>query len=110
MSTAKIVDNLQAAGSNSQTGMCETSGGAPVAEGSYNLIDARTLRDRVIERIQSAIVHGELPSRVHRRETQLAQDLGVSRGPVREALQEIALTGYITTVPSKIITRKQRAG
>lgn len=66
---------------------------------SFDIIESRTLRDRVTERIQSAIIHGELPSGMRLRETQLAQDLGVSRGPVREALQELALTGYVTNIP-----------
>jgi DNA-binding GntR family transcriptional regulator len=46
-----------------------------------------------------AIIKGQLPAGTHLLETQLAEKLGVSRGPVREALLRLEQEGLVTNQP-----------
>ena len=56
----------------------------------------KPLRELVFEKLREAIVDGTLPSGERLMEVQLAEDLGVSRTPVREAIRRIGifLKGY----------------
>ena len=49
----------------------------------------------IADRIRQAIMDGDLPPGSQLGESQLAQRLGVSRGPVREALQRLIAEGVI---------------
>jgi DNA-binding GntR family transcriptional regulator len=53
------------------------------------------LRQRVYEQIEGLIAAGTLAPGVRLVEGDLAQTLGVSRGPVREALQLLAQAGFV---------------
>jgi DNA-binding GntR family transcriptional regulator len=55
-----------------------------------------TLADRVAVRLREQIVQGERPTGSRLNEVEIAADLGVSRGPVREALQRLAHDGLVT--------------
>jgi len=55
-----------------------------------------TLADKVEARVREEIVHGERPTGSRLNEVEIAADLGVSRGPVREALQRLAHNGLVT--------------
>lgn len=55
-----------------------------------------TLADKVEARLRQQIVDGERPTGSRLNEVEIAADLGVSRGPVREALQRLAHTGLVT--------------
>ncbi len=57
------------------------------------------LRDTAYAAIQDAIVRGELPPGGPVREADLAQALGLSRAPVRDALARLAEEGLIETKP-----------
>ncbi|NLN87151.1 MAG: GntR family transcriptional regulator [Syntrophomonadaceae bacterium] len=61
----------------------------------------KPLRDLVLEAIRSAIMNGTLQPRERLMEIQLAEELGVSRTPVREALRKLELEGFIVMVPRK---------
>lgn len=61
----------------------------------------RSLRHRVLETIQDAIWSGRLKPGAHLVETEVAEQLGVSRGPVREALRELEKRGLITNIPNR---------
>jgi len=54
-----------------------------------------TLADRVEVRLREQIVQGERPTGSRLNEVEIAADLGVSRGPVREALQRLAHVGLV---------------
>jgi DNA-binding GntR family transcriptional regulator len=63
--------------------------------------DDRPLRDLVADAVRSAITSGALPPGTRVREEQLALDHGVSRVPVREALQKLAGEGFLTLSPRR---------
>ncbi|GAA1728219.1 GntR family transcriptional regulator [Microbacterium paludicola] len=59
------------------------------------------LSDMVAERIADAIIDGTMPAGARVRDNELAQQLGVSRMPVREALQRLQRVGLIETAASR---------
>ena len=59
------------------------------------------LSDMVAERIANAIIDGSLPAGSRVRDQDLAEQLGVSRMPVREALQRLQRIGLIETAASR---------
>jgi DNA-binding GntR family transcriptional regulator len=63
------------------------------------LTHAAPLRDRVRERLEQLIIDGTYPPGQHLVETELASRLGVSRGPIREALHELKLRGWVEMRP-----------
>lgn len=58
-------------------------------------IEPVSLGDRTAERIKTAIIAGELPPGSALRDRQLAEQLGVSRTPVRDALHRLEATGLV---------------
>jgi DNA-binding GntR family transcriptional regulator len=66
-----------------------------------NLDSYKPLRELVLEAIREAIKNGILQPRERLMEIQLADELGVSRTPVREALRKLELEGFIVMVPRK---------
>lgn len=60
-----------------------------------------TLRESVIEAIQELIVSGQLKPGQHLVESELAEVLGVSRQPVREALQQLSGEGWVDLHPGQ---------
>ncbi|NLV20678.1 MAG: GntR family transcriptional regulator [Syntrophomonadaceae bacterium] len=66
-----------------------------------NLDSYKPLRELVLEAIREAIINGTLQPRERLMEIQLADELGVSRTPVREALRKLELEGFIVMVPRK---------
>lgn len=59
----------------------------------------RTLVDEVAGRIRLEIARGTLDPGRQLVETRLAEDLGVSRGTVREALAQLTATGLVESAP-----------
>ncbi|WP_166347622.1 GntR family transcriptional regulator [Phytoactinopolyspora limicola] len=58
-----------------------------------------SLRDRVLDVLQGHIVSGTLAPGQRLHDSELAQQLGVSRTPVREALQHLQAIGLVEAVP-----------
>jgi DNA-binding GntR family transcriptional regulator len=54
-----------------------------------------------LEAIREAIINGVLKPRERLMEIQLADELGVSRTPIREAFRKLELEGFIVMVPRK---------
>src|SRR5919205_3948281 len=65
-------------------------------------IDRIPLRERVYDLVQRAIVSGELHPGQRVRDLDLAAQLGVSRTPVREALQRLEDEGLVETLPGAL--------
>ncbi|WP_203137318.1 GntR family transcriptional regulator [Microbacterium sp. JZ31] len=59
------------------------------------------LSDIVFDRIKDAIIAGSLAPGTAIKDTELAQQLGVSRMPIREALQRLARVGLIEVAASR---------
>jgi DNA-binding GntR family transcriptional regulator len=66
-----------------------------------NLDSYKPLRELVLDAIRSAIKSGILQPRERLMEIQMAEELGVSRTPIREALRKLELEGFIVMVPRK---------
>ena len=60
-----------------------------------------TLRGRAVEQLKGLIVAGELSAGVRLTETELAAALGISRGPIREAIRELVDIGLLVSKPYK---------
>ena len=65
-------------------------------------IDRIPLRERIYQLVQRAIVSGELYPGQRVRDLDLAAQLGVSRTPVREALQRLEDEGLVETLPGAL--------
>lgn len=61
----------------------------------------KRLSDTVYDRLGAAIVEGDLPPGARVRDAEVAAQLGVSRMPVREALQRLERIGLIEMSPSR---------
>lgn len=64
-------------------------------------IDPKTLRAGVTDSIRRAILNGDLLPREQVNQAQIAERLGTSRGPVREALRQLEEEGLIQNIPYK---------
>jgi DNA-binding GntR family transcriptional regulator len=61
----------------------------------------QSLDDRAYLRIKKAILDCTLPPGAPLIETRLAEDLGVSRTPIRKAIARLEQEGFVTAAPSK---------
>lgn len=61
----------------------------------------RTLREVVADEIAGQILRGDLEPGTRLYEDRLAESLGVSRNPVREAIRALESTGLVTVVPRR---------
>ena len=59
------------------------------------------LRDVVFNTLRQAILRGELKPGERLMEIQLANKLGVSRTPIREAIRKLELEGLVLMIPRK---------
>ena len=66
--------------------------------------DARLLRQLAHDRLQEAINHANLEPGDPLSETRISKALGISRTPVREALQQLAQEGLVQIIPGRAIT------
>ncbi len=62
-------------------------------------IARRVLREEIKEYLIDAILRGQLRPGERIVETRIAQELGVSQTPVREALRDLELLGFVTSEP-----------
>ncbi|MCX8128943.1 MAG: GntR family transcriptional regulator [Clostridia bacterium] len=66
-----------------------------------NLNDYKPLREVIFNTLREAIIVGELKPGERLMEVQLAEKMGVSRTPVREAIRKLELEGLVNMVPRK---------
>lgn len=59
------------------------------------------LREVVCETLREAIINGVLKPGERLMEIQLAEELGVSRTPVREAIRKLELEGFVIMIPRR---------
>lgn len=60
-----------------------------------------TLRQQLVETLRSAVMSGQIRPGSRLVELQLAEQLGVSRGPLREAVRQLVEEGLVDQVPYK---------
>ncbi len=61
----------------------------------------KPLRELVFESLREAILNGTLGPSERLMEIQLAEEMGVSRTPVREAIRKLELEGLVVMIPRK---------
>ena len=66
-----------------------------------NMNEYLPLRDVVFNTLRDAILKGELEPGERLMEIQLAERLGVSRTPIREAIRKLELEGLVLMIPRK---------
>jgi len=66
-----------------------------------NLNNYKPLREVIFDTLREAIIMGELKPGERLMEVQLAEKMGVSRTPVREAIRKLELEGFVTMVPRR---------
>lgn len=64
-------------------------------------LENRTLREQVADHLREEILSNRLAPGVELGEVALARSLGISRGPLREALGQLAAEGLVTIVPRR---------
>lgn|GEM_PF-440665 len=67
----------------------------------FERVTNQTLRHRVIEPIRNAILFGQMEAGQRLTETELAEEMGVSRVPVREALHQLEQEGLVISSPHR---------
>jgi len=68
---------------------------------AIKLDNYKPLRDVVFSAIREAIIKGDLKPGERLMEVQLAEEMGVSRTPVREAIRKLELEGLVVMIPRK---------
>jgi DNA-binding GntR family transcriptional regulator len=64
-------------------------------------LEARTLKENVTSLLREAIIDGSLAAGEELNQAQVAERLGISRGPLREALGQLEQEGLIVSTPYK---------
>lgn len=60
-----------------------------------------TLRGQAVDRLKGLIVSGQLPAGERLTENRLSEALGISRGPLREAIRDLVELGLLVSEPYK---------
>lgn len=68
---------------------------------SYETINKESLHKPVVRMLEDLILHCTLKPGEHLVEAKISESLGVSRGPVREAIAELETKGLVERVPFK---------
>ena len=65
----------------------------------FEALEVRTLADRALDKIETAIMKGDLPPGTKISEVLLAKTFGISRGPLREAIRQLEGRGLLEIIP-----------
>jgi DNA-binding GntR family transcriptional regulator len=68
---------------------------------NLELMDVRTLKEQIVKLLRGAILSGKIHPGQRLNESELARDFGLSRIPVREALQQLQQDGLVVDVPRR---------
>jgi len=64
-------------------------------------IESQAIRDQVLDGIERALISGALRPGERVVEAKIASEAGISRGPVREAIQRLVAEGILVHIPNK---------
>jgi DNA-binding GntR family transcriptional regulator len=70
-------------------------------------VERRVFRDEVREKLIQAILSGQLPPGTRLVEMRLAEQFGISQAPVREALRDLAVLGFVVSLPFRGTTVRE---
>ena len=59
------------------------------------------LREKIYDKIKTRIIYGDLAQGEKLSEIELAESMGVSRTPLREAFRQLQMEGYIHALPNR---------
>jgi DNA-binding GntR family transcriptional regulator len=80
---------------------------AVVAAGRFDVRNVQTLASAVRREIERRILTGEIQAGARLSEVALAEELGVSRGPVREAMRGLIEAGLVDSIANRgVVVRK----
>ena len=80
---------------------------AVVAAGRFDVRNVQTLGSAVRREIERRILTGEIQAGARLSEVALAEELGVSRGPVREAMRGLIEAGLVDSIANRgVVVRK----
>jgi len=65
----------------------------------FRIRSPNPIRERVYSHLRKAVLSGRIPTNERLVETQLAQQLGTSRTPIREALHKLELENLVSSIP-----------
>lgn len=68
---------------------------------NFELQNHRPLRELVYEELKRQIMVGEIPPGTRMMEVEMADEMGVSRTPVREAIRKLEKEGFVTIEPRR---------
>src|SRR3954466_15174945 len=74
---------------------------------NFGPLQIRSVVDQVYAAVRARILSGELPRGSRLRQASLADELGVSRTPLREALRRLASEGLVELSPNRGATVSQ---
>jgi DNA-binding GntR family transcriptional regulator len=78
-------------------------------QAEYDTNDSRLLREIAYERLKDAVRHANLQPGTPLSENRISKILGISRTPVREALQVLSQEGLVEIIPGRAITVASRS-
>lgn len=61
----------------------------------------RGLAGQLVGTLRERVLTGEIPSGTRINEVEVARELGISRGPLREAIRQLVSEGLLVHVPNK---------
>lgn len=64
----------------------------------------KTIREQVTGQLRQRLVSGDIPAETQLREIELAKEMGVSRGPIRDAFIQLSHEGYLTYQANRGVT------
>lgn len=67
----------------------------------FDRIQPRTLRAEIVDMLRDAIISGRLKPGEHLKESSIAEQMSVSRIPVREAFRQLEQEGLIVSIPNQ---------
>ncbi len=73
-------------------------------KGPVDGAESRLLRQIAYDRLRDGIIHAGLKPGEPLSETRISKALGISRTPVREALQQLAKEGLVQVIPGRAVT------
>ena len=67
----------------------------------FTPVGTRTMQDEIVDLIRDATLRGDIDLGQHLPEQELAEQMGVSRIPIREAMRHLEQEGLVVRIPNR---------